>query len=407
MVDDIPFLDLVTPHKELEEELVGVFRKALHSAAFVGGAAVENFEREFAAFTGAIHCVGVANGTDALRFALIASGVQSGDALITVAHTFIATAEAISQAGARPYFVDINERTYNICPARLREFLSERCQRDASGQLVTSDLGLRVKAVIPVHLYGQMADMDPIMDIAAEFGMFVIEDACQAHGAEYFSRKHGRWFKAGSIGHAAAFSFYPGKNLGACGEGGAVTTNSQEVARKVRMIRDHGQAERYYHHIVGYNGRLDAIQAGLLQVKLAKLDQWNEQRRTIATLYNELLAGTNAELVLPFQPANSKGIYHLYVVRVRNREQFRAHMQAAKIGTAIHYPIPIHQQKAYAHLRYKTGDLPITEQITSEIVSLPMFPHITDEQIKAVVGAAADAVNQTRAAAVEYAASNC
>jgi dTDP-4-amino-4,6-dideoxygalactose transaminase len=396
---DIPFLDLVTPHEKLQEELVSVFRRALHSAAFIGGAEVENFEREFAAFTGVTHCVGVANGTDALRFALIVSGVQSGDAVITVANTFIATAEAISQAGAHPCFVDVEERTYNMSPARLREFLTTKCQRDYSGRLVTSDLGLRVKAVIPVHLYGQLADMDPIMEIAEEFGILVIEDACQAHGAEYFSAKRNAWTRAGSVGHAAAFSFYPGKNLGACGEAGAVTTNDAEVARKVRMIRDHGQAQRYYHDIEGYNGRLDAIQAGLLRVKLQKLEQWNQQRRANARRYSELFAATSADLVLPFEPAYSKSVHHLYVVRVRDREEFRAQMAAAKVGTAIHYPVPIHLQKAYTHLGYKMGDLPNTERFAGEVVSLPMFPHMSEQQINVVVNTAAYAVSPMTAVA--------
>jgi dTDP-4-amino-4,6-dideoxygalactose transaminase len=399
MSNNIPFLDLITPHEDLQEELVSVFRRALHSAAFIGGAEVENFEREFAAFTGAAYCAGVANGTDALRFALIVSDVQSGDAVITVANTFIATAEAISQSGARPYFVDVDERTYNMSPARLREFLSTKCERDHSGRLVTSDLGLRVKAVMPVHLYGQMADMDAIMDIAEEFELLVIEDACQAHGAEYFSAKRNAWISAGSMGHAAAFSFYPGKNLGACGEAGAVTTNDAEIARKVRMIRDHGQAERYYHDIEGYNGRLDAIQAGLLRIKLAKLKQWNEQRRANAKRYNELFAATSADLVLPFEPAYSKGVYHLFVVRVQNREEFRAQMAAANVGTAIHYPVPVHLQKAYAHLDYKMGDLPNTERFASDIVSLPMFPHLSEEQMQVVVNTASYAASLTTAAA--------
>jgi dTDP-4-amino-4,6-dideoxygalactose transaminase len=406
MACNIPFLDLVTPHRELQEELVSVFRNALNSADFVGGAAVENFEREFAAFTGAMHCIGVSSGTDALRFALIASGVRAGDAVITVAHSFIATAEAISQAGARPYFVDIDERTYNMSPGSLRKFLETRCHRDSSGQLVTSDLGLRMKAVVPVHLYGQMADMDAISEIAEGSGLLVIEDACQAHGAEYFSVRRNAWTRAGSVGHAAAFSFYPGKNLGACGEGGAVTTNSEELARTVRMIRDHGQVQKYYHTIEGYNGRLDAIQAGLLQVKLSKLAQWNEQRRLNARRYSELFLATTPDIVLPFEAAYSKSVYHLYVVRVRNREEFRAQMTAAQVGTAIHYPVPVHLQKAYINLGYTAGDLPNTEQIASQIVSLPMFPHISDDQIKVVVRAASYAASETTSQATnELAAS--
>ena len=391
---EIPFLDLVTPHREMEEEFVAVLRRALHSASFIGGTELEAFEREFATFTGATNCAGVANGTDALRFALMASGVESGDAVVTVAHTFIATAEAISQSGARPYFVDIDERTYNMSAAKLREFLTKKCRRDASGRVVTSDLGLRVKAVVPVHLYGQMADMDAILEIAAEFGLLVIEDACQAHGAEYFSMKRNAWLRAGSVGHAAAFSFYPGKNLGACGEAGAVTTNSEEVARKVRMIRDHGQAQKYYHDIEGYNGRLDSIQAGFLRVKLRNLAQWNLQRRAAARRYSELLTETRADVVLPFELVHSKAVYHLYVIRVGNRDRFRELMAEVNVGTAIHYPVPLHMQKAYRHLGYNTGDLPITEAVSAEIVSLPMFPQITEGQIRTVVNLAASAVEK-------------
>ncbi|UWZ83723.1 DegT/DnrJ/EryC1/StrS family aminotransferase [Occallatibacter riparius] len=394
---EIPFLDLVTPHRELQEEFVEVLRKALNSAAFIGGTELEAFEREFATFTGATNCVGVANGTDALRFALMALGVQAGDAVITVANTFIATAEAISQSGARPYFVDIDERTYNMSAAKVREFITTKCHRDASGNVVTSDLGLRVKAVIPVHLYGQMADMDPILAVAEEFGLLVVEDACQAHGAEYFSVKQNAWLRAGSIGHAAAFSFYPGKNLGACGEAGAVTTNSEDVARKIRIIRDHGQAQKYYHDVEGYNGRLDAIQAGFLRVKLRNLAQGNLQRRAAAKRYNELLAETNADVVLPFELVHSKAVYHLYVIRVRNRDEFRERMAEAKVGTAIHYPVPLHLQKAYKHLGYSVGDFPITEAVSAEIVSLPMFPHITEAQIRAVVNHAASVLEGSAA----------
>jgi dTDP-4-amino-4,6-dideoxygalactose transaminase len=315
-----------------------------------------------------------------------------------VANTFIATAEAISQSGARPYFVDIDERTYNMSAVKLREFLTKKCRRDASGRVVTSDLGLRVKAAVPVHLYGQMANMDAILEVAEEFGLLVVEDACQAHGAEYFSVKRNAWTSAGSVGHAAAFSFYPGKNLGACGEAGAVTTNSEDVARKVRMLRDHGQAQKYFHDIEGYNGRLDSIQAGFLRVKLRHLAQWNLQRRAAAKRYNELLAETNAYMVLPFELVHAKSVYHLYVIRVRNRDQFREEMAKANVGTAIHYPVPLHLQKAYRALGYNPGDLPITEAIATEIVSLPMFPHISEAQIRTVVSLVASALERSMAA---------
>ena len=262
----IPFLDLVTPHAELKDELCEVFSTALETAGFIGGPMVQGFEQDFAQFCEAAHCVGVGSGTDALRFALIAVGVGAGDAVITVPNTFIATSEAISQAGARPVFVDIDEATYNMDPERLRGYLETQCDCDPkTGVLSDRKTGSRVTAVIPVHLYGQMADMDAILELAEKYNLIVIEDACQAHGAEYFSRKQNRWCKAGSMGVAAAFSFYPGKNLGACGEAGAVTTNDAELAQKIRMLRDHGQAQKYYHDMEGYNGRLDSIQAGFCE----------------------------------------------------------------------------------------------------------------------------------------------
>src|SRR6266851_1898554 len=256
----IAFLDLVTPHVELEEELTKVFHKALRTAGFIGGPMVEEFEEAFAAFCGAEHSIAVSSGTDALRFALLACGVRSGDVVVTVPHTFIATTEAISQAGALPEFVDIDECTYNMDPGKLREYLEQKCAKDASGRLISGRSGKPVTAIVPVHLYGQMADMDPILELADKFGLIVVEDACQAHGAQYFSRKQNRWLKVGSIGRAAAFSFYPGKNLGACGEGGAITTNDESLAPKAAMLRDHGQSKKYYHDVEGYNGRLDALQ---------------------------------------------------------------------------------------------------------------------------------------------------
>ena len=393
----IPFLDLVTPHKELEQELVAAFQKALGSAAFIGGPAVETFERDFANFCQAKHCIGVNSGTDALRFALMAAGIESGDAVITVPNTFIATSEAISQAGARPYFVDVDARTYNMDPEKLREFLAKKCTRNAAGQLVTTEHGFRVRAVVPVHLYGQMADMDSIVSIAQEFGLLVIEDACQAHGAEYFSKKQNAWVRSGSLGFAAAFSFYPGKNLGACGEGGAVTTNNEEVASKIRMIRDHGQAKKYFHDIEGYNGRLDSIQAAILSVKLNHLESWNKSRQKLAQRYNQALAGAN--VIAPFEPDWSRAVYHLYVVQVDDREALQTSLANAGIGTGIHYPVPLHQQKAYAHLGYKTGDFPVTEKFASRIVSLPMFPQMTGEQVEQVAAAVAQVTSRTMVAA--------
>ncbi len=391
MNTSIPFLDLISPHVELESELMDVVRTALHSAAFIGGRALQNFEEHFASFSGAAECVGVSSGTDALRFALIAGGVKPGDTVITVANTFIATAEAITQAGAFPEFIEVDELTHNMSPAKLRDYL-EVCALDAdSGLRLGHRTGTPISAVLPVHLFGQMADMDAIAEIAQEFNLLLFEDACQAHGAEYFSNRENRWQKAGSVGKAAAFSFYPGKNLGACGEAGAATTSDAAIACQMRMLRDHGQAKKYYHDIIGYNGRLDSIQAGFLDVKLKQLPRWTELRRAAAARYNALLKSVPG-VVTPFEPSGSKPVYHLYVVRVRNRDQVQSQLTKAGIGTGIHYPVPIHLQEAYRDLGYQKGDLPVTERLASEVLSLPMFPNLTAEDQQRVVQELAHAV---------------
>lgn len=384
----VPFLDLIAPHEELKAELCGVFQTALETGGFVGGPVVLEFEKDFAKYCDTQHCVGVGSGTDALTFALMAAGVQAGDIVVTVPNTFIATTEAISQAGARPDFVDIDEQTYNMDVRKLRDYLEVDCYRDAeTGKLINRRLRKPVTAVIPVHLYGQPANMDPIQELAERYDLLVIEDACQAHGASYYSSRDRRWKRAGSIGKAAAFSFYPGKNLGACGEGGAVTTNDEAVARKIRMLRDHGQAQKYYHDVEGYNGRLDAIQAGILQAKLARLEGWNEKRREAAKRYQELFSAADVSLVTPVEPSWAKGVYHLYVVRVQEREELQKYLAAEKIGTGIHYPVPLHLQRAYQALGYKQGDFPVAESVSSELLSLPMFPQITEDQQRRVVDA--------------------
>ena len=377
----IPFLDLVTPHQQLEAELLTVVQKAFSNAGFIGGPMVEEFERNFAAFCDSKYCVGVSSGTDALRFALMAAGVEAGDIVLTVPHTFIATTEAISQAGGQIAFVDIDEKTYTLDPVKLQEFIETKCEIDQkTGKLVDRASKQKVVGVIPVHLYGQTADMDPILELAARYNLFVIEDACQAHGAQYFSRKDNAWKRVGSMGQAAAFSFYPGKNLGACGEAGAITTNDAAMAARMRMIRDHGQAKKYYHDMEGYNGRLDAIQAGWLSVKLRHLAKWNEARRSLAHRYHELLAEAKGAIVIPIEASWTKGVYHLYVVRVHDREALQAYLAEAGIGSGIHYPIPLHLQTAYRYLDHQKGDFPVTERIAAEIVSLPMFPQLTHSQ---------------------------
>ena len=388
---NIPFLDLVTPHRELEDELVDVFRRVLHTAGFVGGKMVDEFENAFADFCGVGHAVAVNSGTDALRFAIIASGVRPGDVVITVPNTFIATTEAISQAGALPEFVGIDDMTYNMSVECLGEFLEHHCSRDSQGRPISVRSARPVTAVIPVHLYGQMADMDPILELAARYNLVVIEDACQAHGAEYYSCKRGRWCKAGSMGNAAAFSFYPGKNLGACGEGGAITTNDPELARAARMLRDHGQSSKYFHDIEGYNGRLDAIQTGILSVKLKHLERWNGQRREAAARYKQLFIAAGLHGLPPYEPDWAKSVYHLYVVRVSHRDPFIRFLASAGIGTGIHYPVPLHLQKAYDGLGYHPGSFSIAENVAKEIVSLPMFPGLTMSQQEQVVETVASA----------------
>ncbi len=384
--EKIPFLDLVTVHRELQDELVEVLKTALKSAGFIGGPMVQGFEEDFAGFCESRLCVGLGSGTDALRFALIAAGVKSGNIVITVPNTFIATTEAISQAGARPDFVDIDPTTYAMDSGKLREYLEHTCRWDPKTRQVTHNAtGKLVTAIVPVHLYGQMADMDPILDLATQYNLKVVEDACQAQGAEYFSQKDNRWHKAGSMGHAAAFSFYPGKNLGACGEAGAMTTNDEQLAHTCRLLRDHGQSKKYFHDIEGYNGRLDAIQAGFLRVKLHHLTKWNEQRRQAAERYDKLFAGAEGLVTIPHQPSWARSVYHLYVVQVEDRARLQQQLNDVGIGTAIHYPIALHLTKAYEELGFRIGDFPIAEKSVAHILSLPMFPGLTADQQERVV----------------------
>jgi dTDP-4-amino-4,6-dideoxygalactose transaminase len=323
----------------------------------------------------------------------MAAGVRSGDTVVTVPNSFIATGEAISQAGATPDFVDVDERTYNLDPAKLKTYLETKCSWNSRlQQLVVRRTGSPVTAIVPVHLYGQPADMDPITDLAERYNLVVLEDSCQAHGADYFSQKDGCWKRAGSIGKAAAFSFYPGKNLGACGEAGAVTTNDEDLARKIRMLRDHGQIRKYYHEVEGYNGRLDAIQASILLIKLKHLDDWTARRRRAAARYGELLDALQHEVTLPYQPAWAQAVYHIYPVCVRNREQMMKELAAAGIGTGIHYPIPLHLQQAYRHLDYAKGDFRVSERLSEEVLSLPMGPELTEGQQDHVVEAVRSSV---------------
>jgi dTDP-4-amino-4,6-dideoxygalactose transaminase len=382
----VPFVDLVSMHKALAPELLEVCKRVIDTAGFIGGPEVEGLEREFADFCQSKYCVGVNSGTDALRFALIAAGIRPGDIVVTVPNTFIATTEAISQAGARIDFVDIDEQTYNMDAAELRRYFETKCKLDpTSSRYIHKASGMPVTAVVPVHLYGQMADMDAIVEIAEQYKVAIIEDACQAHGAQYFSKKKNAWLTAGSIGSAAAFSFYPGKNLGACGEGGAITTNDPELAKKCAVLRDHGSAKKYFHDVEGYNGRLDSIQAGMLRVKLKHLARWNEQRRASARIYDEMLAPMSGTIQSPMEAGYSRSVYHLYVVRTADRDELQKHLSEAGVGTGIHYPIPLHLQNAYSSMGFKKGDFPKSEAAAVQILSLPMFAGLTPEQQRRVV----------------------
>ena len=392
--EKIPFLDLVTVHRGLQDELVEVLKAALSSAGFIGGPMVQGFEQDFAQFCESRFCVGVSSGTDAIRFALMGVGVKSGDIVVTVPNTFIATTEAISQAGARPDFVDVDERTYTMDPAKLRVYAETKCTWDSkSKRLLHKVSGAPVTAVVPVHLYGQMADMDPILDLAAQYNLKVIEDACQSQGAEYFSKKENRWRKAGSMGQAAGFSFYPGKNLGACGEAGGITTDNEQLAQTCRLLRDHGQSKKYFHDIEGYNGRLDAIQAGFLRVKLRYLKKWNDQRREIAERYNKLFVEAEGSVILPHQPDWSRSVYHLYVVQVADRVRLQKKLDEVGIGTGIHYPVALHLTRAYEGLGFRLGDFPITEKAAGQILSLPMYPDLTACQQERVAAEVLKAIN--------------
>lgn len=356
----IPFLDLVSPHVELEEELVGAFRRALRSAAFVGGAEVSAFEEEFAAFAHTPWALGLNSGTDALRFAYLCHDIKPGDEVITVSNTFIATTEALSQAGASIRFVDVTPGTFTMDPRAFE-----------------AAIGPRTVGVVPVHLYGQVADMDPILAAAGQRGLWVVEDAAQAHGATYRGRA------AGSLAPLGAFSFYPGKNLGACGEAGAVVGREATDRAVVHRLREHGQARKYYHDSEGYNGRLDSIQAAFLRIKLKRLAVWNEGRRRVAGWYREALLDTS-DVELPVEASYGVPVYHLFVVQVPKRDDLQKHLSVAGIGSGLHYPLPLHLQKAYEHLGIGRGALPVTERAADRLLSLPMYPGMSQGQVARV-----------------------
>ncbi len=356
----VPFLDLKSHHASLHDEFDRAIRAVIDSSAFAGGPFVEEFEKDFASYCGCQHAIGVGSGTEALWLSLLACGVGPGDEVITVANTFMATAEAITYCGARPVFVDVDDRTCTMDPAGLEDALSSR-----------------TKAIIPVHLFGQPADMDPILEFAHEHGLLVIEDAAQAHGAKYKGRQ------AGTLGNAGCFSFYPGKNLGAFGEAGAVVTDDFELREKIRVLRDHGQVRKYHHTMIGWNCRMDGIQAAVLRVKLRHLESGNSLRHARALQYNEAFAEMD-EVIAPFEAPYARHVYHIYAVRVRERDEVMWFLKEKGIQCGVHYPIPIHLQRAYRSLGYEKGDLPRSEQAALELISLPMFPELTETQVNMV-----------------------
>ena len=358
----IPLLDLKAQYRGIKSELDAAVIHVLENAQFILGPEVAAFEREFAAYSGAAEAVGVNSGTSALHLALLAAGVGPGDEVITVPFTFIATAAAIGYTGATPVFVDIDPVTFNIDVNRIEAAITPR-----------------TKAILPVHLFGQPADMDPIMEIARIHGLVVIEDAAHAHGAEYKGRR------AGSIGDMGCFSFYPTKNLGACGEGGAVTTGNSEYAHKIRVLRDWGSEKKYVHQVKGYNYRLEGLQGAILRVKLRHLEGWTEARRAHALRYGDLLRefGVGLPRAMPY----ARHVYHVYTIRAAKRDRVREELQQREIQTGVHYPIPLHLQPAYAGLNYSRGDFPVAEQASAEVLAIPIYPEMTDSQLQEVAGA--------------------
>ena len=354
----VPFLDLKEQYGNIKDEIAVALQEVLDNTAFAGGPISKRFEDDFATFNNAKYCIGCGSGTEALWLAFIGAGIGCDDEVIIPTHTFIATAEAVTFTGAKPVFVDIDETTFNMDPAKLEAAITPR-----------------TKAIVPVHLYGQMADMDEINKIAEKHNIMVIEDSAQGHDAKYKDKS------PGELSKAACFSFYPGKNLGAYGEAGAVVTNDEEMANRMNCFRDHGQAKKYYHSMVGWNARLDGFQGAVLGVKLKYLPQWTESRRRNAAIYDEMLADVEG-IKLPKQMEYAKHVYHLYVVRVANREDFMEELKKREVFTGIHYPIPVHLQEAYQDLGYSQGAFPVSEKVASEIVSLPMFPELKEEQVR-------------------------
>lgn len=373
----IRLVDLKAQYRSIAEEVNEAVLKVIEKGNFILGKEVDLFEQQFSQYCSVKYGVGVASGTDALHLALRACGVKKGDEVITAANTFIATALAISFVGANPILVDVDPETYNIDPSKISECIEEQYEiEQLTGKLINKQTGKYLTTIIPVHLYGHPADMDPILEIARKYQLKVIEDACQAHGSEYKGRR------VGSIGDAGCFSFYPAKNLGACGDGGMVVTNDKNIKEQVKMLRDYGQKVKYHYEIKGFNSRLDTIQAAILLVKLKYLDEWNKSRRENAKLYNQMLK--SLRIIPPVEKEWAKHVYHLYVIRIKRPKELHDFLNSRDISTGFHYPIPIHLQKAYQSLGYKKGVFPVSEMLSKEVISLPMFPDLNCYQIKKI-----------------------
>jgi len=358
---NIPLLDLKAQYKSIKPEIQKAINGVIDNSQFILGENVKKFEQEFAKFIGTKCAIGVGNGTDALYLALRALNISTGDEIILPVNTFIATAEAITLNGAKPVFVDINPETYNIDPQKIEKAISRR-----------------TRAIIPVHLFGQPADMSSILKIAKKHKLFVIEDCAQAHGAKYKDKI------VGSIGDIGCFSFFPGKNLGAYGDAGMITTNNKKLAQKIYILRNHGRLEKYKHKIEGINSRLDEIQAAILRVKLKHLKKWNKARQKNAKIYNKFFKDTN-NIIIPQITKNNKSVYYFYVIQIKNRKKIQTKLKNKGISTGIHYPIPLHLQPAYKYLGYKKGDFPNAKKVSKEILSLPIYPELTEKQIKFIV----------------------
>jgi dTDP-4-amino-4,6-dideoxygalactose transaminase len=358
----VPYFDLPAQIRSLRPDLDAALARTLDTCGFCLGPEVAQFERDFATFVGARHCIGYNSGTSALHVAMRLLNIGSGDEVITTPYTFVATSWAISYVGARPVYVDIDDATMNLDPALIERAITPR-----------------TKAVLPVHLYGHPFDLDAIKAVCDKHGLPLVEDAAQAHGARYRGRSPASGGQVGTTGCLAAYSFYPGKNLGACGEGGALVTNDDALAKRARSLREHGSTVRYYHDEVGYNYRMEGFQGATLNVKLKRLPAWNARRRAIAARYHELLRGT--PLRLPHEAPWAESVYHLYVVRHPARDRLKARLEAAGVGSALHYPVPLHLQKCYAELGYREGSFPVAERTARECLSLPVYPELTDEQV--------------------------